>query len=363
VTNSLPGSRLRILQVILSRGFAGSERAAVETCNALCQQHDVAIIVRRDHRSSGGASICDSLDRRVQVFEVPAHWRTRAAVGAVIRQWRPEVVHSHLRRGTRYVAQLRPGVPHFATLHLALNGPHYLEVDGLVCISDWQLQTVPREKFAGRLLHIPNSLVPQPRVRAERKAELRHAAGAVASDFLIGGVGRLTQGKGFDVLIEAFRRAALPEARLVIVGEGSERRRLERLAAGAPVVFTGFRHDAKDWYQACDLFVSSSRSEPFGRVIVEALDAGTPVIATDALGPRDIAARYPLELVPAGDVEAMVVALRRAHGRPRARVAVDLSEFHIDRIAQSLLAAYESVLEPAVAPEPALPHDPARAAA
>ena len=346
MTNPAASGRMRILQVILSRGFAGSERAVVETCNALCDNHSVAIAVRRDHRSAGGASICDPLDRRVEVFELPAYWRTRAELAQRLREWRPDIVHSHLRRGTRYVAQLNLRVPHFATLHLGLNGPHYLQADGLVCISDWQLQTIPPQGYAGQLLQIPNSLVPQPRIRPDRKSELRHAAGAAPSDYLVGGVGRLSGGKGFDVLIDAFRRAALPDAKLVIVGEGSERRRLEKLAGDAPITFTGFRHDAKDWFQACDLFVSPSRREPFGRVIIEALDAGTPVIATDALGPRDIAARFPIDLVPSGDTDALVVALRRAHGRPRARVSVDLSEFHLDRVMPVLLAGYRRALAP-----------------
>ena len=113
------------------------------------------------------------------------------------------------------------------------------------------------------------------------------------------------------MLFKAFARAQLPDARLVIVGDGRQRSRLERLPA-ARVTFAGFRADAKDWFQAFDLFVSASRREPFGRVIIEALDGGTPVIATDAQGPRDIARRYPIELVPAGDVEALAGALRRA---------------------------------------------------
>ena len=338
--------RLRILQVILSRGFAGSERAVVETCNALSENNSVAVVIRRDHRSGGGASILDPLDRRVEVFELPAYWRTRAELGHVIESWRPDVVHTHLRRGTRYLAQLDTGVPHLATLHLGMNGPHYLQADGLVCISDWQLQTIPAHAYAGQVFHIPNTLVPQPRLRGDRKAAIRSAAGAGPSDFLIGGVGRLSSGKGFDVLIEAFRRAELPGAKLVIVGEGSERRRLEKLAADAPITFTGFRHDAKDWFQAFDLFVSPSRREPFGRVIIEALDAGTPVIATDALGPRDISARFPLDLVPAGDVDALVVAMRRASGRPRARVSADLGEFHVERIVPALLSAYQRLRVP-----------------
>ena len=65
----------------------------------------------------------------------------------------------------------------------------------------------------------------------------------------------------------------LPRLSRPWAGEGSERARLERLATGLPVTFTGFRDDAKDWFQAIDLFVSASRSEPFGRVIIEALDA------------------------------------------------------------------------------------------
>lgn len=161
--------------------------------------------------------------------------------------------------------------------------------------------------------------------------------------------------KGFDLLIEAFRRAALPRARLVIVGEGASRSRLERITGDAAVSFTGFRDDAKDWFQAFDLFVSASRREPFGRVIIESLDAGTPVVATETQGPRDIAARYPIDLVPAGDVEALAGALRRAHGRPRARLSVDLVEFHVEHVMQSLLDAYRSVLRIGTAPATAEP--------
>ncbi len=339
-------SGLRILQVILSRGFAGSERAAAEACNALARDNDVAIVVRRDHRNAARASIRDYLDPAVEVIELAPYWRTRAGIAEAIQAWQPDIVHTHLRRGTRYVAQLRCGVPHVATLHIDLNGPHYLAADALCCIASWQVEKVRDADYHGSVFQIPNSLVPHPRLGAERRAALRRCAGAVASEFLVGGVGRLADGKGFDVLVEAFRRAALPEARLVVVGDGAQRARLERLATGLPVVFTGFRNDAKDWFQAVDLFVSASRLEPFGRVIVEALDGGAPVIASDALGPREIARRYPVEITPADDVEALVAALRRAHARPRERVAVDLAEFHVDRVTDALLDAYGSLLEP-----------------
>jgi glycosyltransferase involved in cell wall biosynthesis len=334
--------RLRIMQVILSRGFAGSERAAAEACNELCRAHDVALIVRRDHRSPEGASIRDHLDPRVEVTEVPGYWGSRRCIGAAIRTWRPDVVHTHLRRGTRFVAQLRPAAAHFCTLHISLNGPHYLRTDGLFCISEWQVGTVPAD-YRGRVFLVPNSLIPQPRLEPEQVRRLRAGFGADEASFVVGGVGRLARSKGFDLLLRAFRSAALPGAKLAIVGEGRQRRRLARLA-GRDVTITGYREDAKDLYQAFDLFVSPSRTEPFGRVIVEALDAGTPVVASDTLGPRDIARRYPIEIVRRDDVVALAAALRSAAERPRTRLDLDLTEFRVERIVERMLVAYREVL-------------------
>ena len=339
---TVPAPRLRVMQVILSRGFAGSERAAVEACAALVGRHDVALVVGHGHRDRAGRSLLDALGPGVEVFEVPSRWGSQPRIAELIRQWRPDVIHTHLRRSTRYVARIRPGAVHVSTLHLHLNGRHYLRADGLFCISEWQLGTVPTN-YRGRVFLLPNSLVPHSRLDGAQVRRLRAEFGAGEADFVVGGVGRLAWSKGFDVLVQAFEAAAIPNARLVIVGEGRERDRLQRLA-GPKVVLAGFRQDAKDLYQAFDLFVSPSRTEPFGRVIVEALDAGTPVIATDALGPRDIAQRFPIELVPIGDVDALATAMRRAAERPRERLTLDLSEFHVERIAERMLDAYREVL-------------------
>jgi len=342
--------RLRVMQVILSRGFAGSERAAAEACAALSRGHEVALVVRSDHRNATGVSVVDALEPGIEVFEVPPHWGTERRLAELVATWRPDVIHTHLRRGTRYVARMRrPGV-HVSTLHLHLNGRHYLRTDGLFCISEWQLATVPG-RYRGQAFLVPNSLVPHPRLSAGRVRALRAEFGAGDADFLVGGVGRLVPRKGFDVLIRAFAAAAIPNARLVIVGDGSERRRLERLA-GERVVFAGFRRDVKDLYQAFDLFVCPSLYEPFGRVIAEALDGGAPVVAADSAGPRDFARRCPIELVPPGDVAALTDSLRRRAAAGRARIDADLSAYSLERTAARMENAYRAVIEtvrPAVA--------------
>ncbi|MFO1401756.1 MAG: glycosyltransferase [Steroidobacteraceae bacterium] len=337
-----PPARLRIAHVILSQGFAGSERSTVESCAAQCAAHDVLVVVRRGHRSRSGASIRDHLDPRVAVTEVPDRWFTRRRLEQVLREWRADVAHAHLRRATRLLARCRLDVARISTLHLGINGPQFLEMDALVCISPWQLETIPKD-YRGRAQLIRNSLVPHARLGPERIAALRAGMGAAPGEFLVGGVGRLAHSKGWDLLLRAFAQAALPNACLALVGEGRERARLQKLA-GPRVRLLGFRPDAKDYYQAFDLFVCPSRREPMGRVILEALDAGVPVVAAAAAGPREILAEFHGDLVPVGDVPALAAALRRAWEARGERREVDVSAHHLERVSGEMIALYREAI-------------------
>src|SRR3546814_153082 len=137
--------------------------------------------------------------------------------------------------------------------------------------------------------------------------------------FLIGGAGRLTRKKGWDVLITAFRGAELPsDARLWLFGSGSAEKELHRLARGdSRIRFGGWRKDLKDVYQSLDLFVCPSRFEPLPRVMLEAYDAGVPVISSDAGGCPELVEEHGGDLFPREDVPALIALLER-HARERA---------------------------------------------
>ena len=338
----------------LSRGFAGTERATAEMCSAHAGEHEVCLVVKRGHRAANGVSILDHVDPRVQVVEV-GNWFPGRGLARAIAAFRPDIVHGHLRKSTRLLAQRPPPCPRIVTLHMWANGPYFAAMEGLIVIAQWQKRDLAG--YRGRIFDIEESLVPHRRLAPQEIARLRAALGAGTGELLIGGVGRLAQSKGFDVLLRAFAAAALPHAKLAIVGDGRERARLEKLAArlglGAERVrFTGFRSDVKDCFQAFDLFVSPSRSEPLGRVLFEALDAGTPVLATATRGPAEVLARFPGRLLPVEDVPAMAQALRELAASPPPRVRPDLSAYHLERVAAATLAAYRTLIAEHAATRP-----------
>ncbi|MGY3313445.1 glycosyltransferase involved in cell wall biosynthesis [Peribacillus simplex] len=108
-------------------------------------------------------------------------------------------------------------------------------------------------------------------------------------------VGRLSQQKGFDVLINAFKivKEKIPNAHLTILGEGSLKDELQDLAEKIGVLdeisFVGFKNNPYPYYYYADTYILSSRWEGFPNSLLEALACETKVVATDCKsGPREI---------------------------------------------------------------------------
>jgi len=170
---------------------------------------------------------------------------------------------------------------------------------------------------------VPNGLLPGEFVADPDAAAERRSQWGIAADVPVVGIaGRLRAWKGHADFLRAMRIVAdaMPEARFVVVGgtvfeEGEPYRpKLERLAASlgleGSVVFVGHQQDMPVVYATMDVAVHCSvEPEPFGRVIIEAMAAGRPVVAYAQGGPKEIVVGGETGLlVPPGDHEALGLA-------------------------------------------------------
>ncbi len=261
----------------------------------------------------------------------PWDWRVFGRLLEVCRRERVAIWHGHdyktnvlgllLKRfwPMRLVTTVHGWVHHTART------PLYYRIDQLclpryervICVSDDLFESclaigVPAKKC----LLIENGIDEVEYRRRLTTPEAKARLGLPGDGILIGAVGRLAEEKGFDLLVRA-----LPvllgrglEVHLVIVGEGGERSRLERLAAEQGVAgrvrLPGWQTDVRDYYEAMDVFALSSHREGLPNVLLEAMALEVPVVATRVNGvPRLVQHGRNGLLVEPGNLGGLVDAL------------------------------------------------------
>lgn len=313
---------LRILHVIAEMAPGGAERVVISLTDG--SANDVAVAAARGTLS--GQLSCPQFDlpiveRRVRLVPV-AVWRLRRA----IRKWRPDVVHCH-NPGMALVTRLaivpwkRPRA--VVTVHglIADDYPRAARIlrmtaMPIVACGPGVAEALVQQDLAVRTT-IVNGIAPPP--PPATRADVARDLGVPPERPLIVCAGRLVPLKNIDVVIRAV--SAVPGAHLVVVGDGPDRGLLQALAAevgvGDRVVFTGHRDDARGLIGAADVVVLASSSEGLPLIALEALAAGTPLVATDLPAVRELV-RDETEalLVPPGDIDAVASAIRRVVEEP-----------------------------------------------
>lgn len=177
--------------------------------------------------------------------------------------------------------------------------------------------------------------------------------------YVVGSVGRLRPQKGYHIWLAAAAQvqAVVPNVHFLLIGDGELRPVLEaqarELGISAALTFAGPRHDVEAIYPLMDLFVSSSLWEGLPTVILEAMAASRPVVATAVAGSRELVADGVTgRLVPPDDPSALAAAIVQSY-RERAamvKMAAAAQRFVQERFSIGAVARqYEGIYQALVA--------------
>jgi starch synthase (maltosyl-transferring) len=298
--------RQRIALIITELEVGGAEKGLVNLATGLDParfEPTVIALAERPHN--------DLLVRKLDAQKVPvhflnlAHWRQSWAglqrLTALLRELRPEIVQTFMfhanvlgamaatRLGLANVfAGARVADPRW--VRLALERWALARASAIVCVSDSVKEHYERHGFSReKLKTIPNGI---------DVAAWLNAPAASLADFEIAPerrtilfVGRLDRQKGLDILFEAMPAvfSALPDVDLLLVGDGPERSFLTHLASTVEklrgrVHFAGWLGNVSEFMQASEVVVLPSRWEGMPNVVLEAMAAGSPVVASQTHG-------------------------------------------------------------------------------
>ncbi len=322
---------LRIMIFIHSLHAGGAERVAVDLANQWhIHGHDVMVVTQTDAR--GDVYELNQHVERVALNTaglrgVVANLRRLYALRKTMQRYRPDIVLGMMTTASilsivastglrcRVIAteHTHPPSQNLSPFWLKLRRRTYPHAARVVALTrdtaSWVVNHVPGSNMAV----IPNA-VHWPLTNSEPQVTppLRNGRCRLLA------VGRLHTDKGFDILIDSFRdlAAVFPDWDLVILGEGPERDRLQGqidvAGLAGRISMPGRVGNMQQWYQACDIYVLSSRVEGLSNSLLEAMACGMPSVAFDCeTGPREII-RPDIDgllVTPVEDPQALAAAL------------------------------------------------------
>ncbi|NLF29964.1 MAG: glycosyltransferase [Planctomycetes bacterium] len=367
IATALP--RLRVLHVLHSLDTGGAERivcdlarrrAAELISGAVCLDRLGSLAATA--REAGMALFCTHRREGLDLRQI-------GRLASVIRRFEPDVIHAHQYTPYFYAA-LAASAAGAGRIVFTEHGRHWpdrvspsrqainqvlrLRRDRITAVCRFAADALRRtERLAGRDVRIiPNGVCCDLYDRPRRRDWLAAQLGVAEPGLVCLQVGRFHPVKDHATGLRAFARvrAAHPEARLVLVGDGPQRPAIEDLVRALDLAdavhLLGERPDVSDLLAAADVFVLSSLSEAASLSILEAMSAALPVAATDVGGNREIVLDGRTGLLsPRANPCALAASLGRLladadlrrrmgqAGRRRARAMFDQARMHDDFVA------------------------------
>jgi glycosyltransferase involved in cell wall biosynthesis len=326
----------RVMHVLAPSAVGGLERM-VQTLAAAQRADDafedvrvLALLRQGEPVGDGFAAPLRAQGVTVHTVSAPAraYATERAAIEAHCTTYRPQVVHSHgahadvVTTGTGRAI----GAASVTTMHglagggLLNRGYEWLQrrscrrKDAVVAVARPLAKRLVDDGIPAERMHVVRNAW-RPAAPPLSRQEARRVLGLPESRFVVGWVGRVSREKGLDVLLEAFPALASYCCHLAVIGDGQERpalaRRVLELGLGAKhsVSWHGEVPDASRLLPAFDVLVISSRTEGTPMVLLEAMAAHVPVIATRVGGIPDVIGEDEALLVPSEDPRALAQAI------------------------------------------------------
>lgn len=365
---------MRILHFLAPAPFGGLERIveslAAEQARA---GHDVHVAAVLDQGITGHILLrtLESCGVHTHALSVAAraYRRERRLIRALCKATHPDIVHTHgYRSDVLHGAVARKlGIATVTTSHgfilggwknslyLHLQRRAFRHTDAVVAVSRPMADALRNDGIAEPRLHcIPNGWTDS--IRFLDRSAARDVLNIDQDAFCFGFIGRIGVEKGPDTFIDAVAR--IDDGTAVVIGDGRMRAELMERSASHPtprIAWAGALENAGTLMKAFDVLVLSSRTEGTPVVLLEAMAAGVPVIATRVGGVPDVVSEQEAILVAPEDPPALAAAMQSVLRDPaaaRRRADAATQRLHSEFSAQQWLARYDIVYRGCLAGTP-----------
>ena len=307
---------IKILHVILSKGFAGSEKYVVDLTKYQKKTNKVNVIISQDNKMLGSF-----LRKNIKVYKVGKFFK-KYQIKNLIKKIEPNIVHTHLGEASRTISK-SADYKVISTMHMNYKASDYKNSDGIIVSNNSQFNEI-KKKFKGKIFK-SYLWVDLPRTNI-LKSKLKKNLNIPKKNFIFGSIGRFHPQKGFDIIIKAFQKLKLVNCTVILIGNGhKDFKKIEKINGNFRVI--GHVKNVSNYYNIFDAGIFMSRWETFGFSLIEGMKFKLPIISSKHIGNKDWIDRFEILKVNQNNETQLIKNIQRLYKSKKHRKKYDLRMF------------------------------------
>jgi len=325
--------KLKIIHVILSKGFAGSEKYVVDLTSYQNKNHLVYVIILNKNKK-----LKNCLENKSKIYEVGSFFK-KYNIKKIINKIKPQIVHTHLGEAAKLV-QKSSEYKTVATMHMNYKNKDYRNSDAIIVSNNTQYKEIRKNYFGKLFKSYLWVKLPKPEIS---KKKLIKSLNLPKKNFIFGSIGRFHPQKGFDVLIECFKEMNLDDCTLILIGNGHEKYKfLETKNNNFKII--GHVKNVSNYFNLFDVGLFFSRWETFGYSLVEAMQFNLPIISSQHIGNKDWLNKFKIIKVNLNNKKQIKNSIKKLFKSRPMKKKYDLKMFDYKKNCDAITSIYKKLL-------------------
>ena len=326
-------NKLKILHIILSKGFAGSEKYVVDLIKFQKKNNFVFVIT-----SEKNITLNKILKKKINVFEIGDFFR-KLKLKKIVDNIKPDIIHTHLGESAKLIDK-SSSYKTISTMHMNYKNKDFKNMDGIIVSNETQFNEI-KKVFKGKIFK-SYLWVNLPKVSVT-KSKLKKKLRIPKKNIIFGSIGRFHPQKGFDILINCFKELNLKDSTLVLIGNG-HREYLKLETGSEKFRIIGHVDNVSNYYNIFDICLFASRWETFGYSLIESMKFHKPIVSSKHIGNKDWINKFQIYQFDINKKNQLKKLIKKLYKAKSLKKKYDLGMFEYKKNCQAITSIYKKIL-------------------
>ena len=295
--------KLNIMHIILSKKYSGSEKYVCDLVKYQNKIYNISIIT-----SNKNFYFNKLLTKKVKKIEISDYFK-KFQINKIIKNLKPDIIHSHLGDATRLLNKSNK-YKIISTLHMNYKHRYYKNCDAIIVSNKTQFSQISKI-FKGKIFK--NYLWINLKKISQNKNTIKKRLNIPLKNKVFGSIGRFHPQKGFDIILNCFKRANLKNTTLLLIGN-DHNEYAHKIKGYKNIILLGHVANVSNYYNIFDIAIFASRWETFGFSLVESMKFKLPIISSIHIGNKDWIKKFNIfviNLKNEKDIERKIISLSK----------------------------------------------------